>query len=993
MSNPCRPTTGLLLAVSVLAASAAWANPFRNIDNDPFASRCDGPQGAVVIARDAPVGAAQAVASAVRAQHDERRLRHAAATMRRVQGLGLHDARARVRLPRLAVHTRGGRLVLPDLVRAAQSGELGSPANQLTFRYEGWSASEEAALRSYLATAYPKARLVYGPPAFNITVSIIRDDSITDLQGGIYDATANEIRMPRLTGNVPEDTFILMMLVLRAFRDDVALFYDAWEEGMVGAAATAVQVQPGVSPDFDPKDPGPFYALSVYEPQNHPELGSPTFYPEGNFGGMLVWRIAMARAAWMKCWIEDDDFFARFNEQYYREFREGLGGDVPALREVAATVLPTVEGLPFQEWFVRQHVLDTSVRAGLKEYTWNIPLDNAVVLICEHYLTDEEGSEWVRGGQARTVYWSFDFSVNLYAEEGNLIDIPTGGDTPGEGFLIPTFFNIGGAQRITVQLDLNGLRSYYPFPYGVRGFDPGQNNLYGGILNQAAGKMNVEGGSGISDLTVRRGVWGGIIASPELRPLTLSVTFTNPDGQDMTRRVNVGWDSYCIFLDGGRQTTATRTFLQGATGLHMISLPLTPTTGSAAGVLGIPPEDLLLARWRPELPPEGRYEVWPDCEPFAPGRGFWLRVLDDLGLTVTGVVPSAAERIFVPLDLGWNMFGSVRLEAVPLDGLKVQVGTDPPLLLSEAVSRRYVQTGVFQFSEATGYEPADTLEPFKGYWIRVLTPGGCRLVFEPLQTASAAVAGRAGAAGPQPDWTLAVVAQAGSSQATARLGAAAGATSGGDTRHDMAAPPRFAPGVALQLIKPTRQGDQALLADIRPGDGVGERWELVVSSALPGQPVRVSWPDLSDLPDHLRPILLDPATGKRLYMRTTPGYTIPAGEEGVQRRLTIEMAGAQAQGLTVSALAARPAGDGVSLVYTLSRDAAVRARVLNIAGRPVRVILNDQVAPAGANTVVWNLASQQGAKVPSGLYLFEVEARSEDGQSVRGIHPFRVVRP
>ena len=991
MSHSRRLTTTLLLLASALLASAACANPFRNLSNAPFATRCDGPQGAIIIPRDAHVGTAQA--EALRAQHDERKLRHAATTLRRLQGIGAHNPRARLRLPRLAVHTKGGRLVLPDLVRAAQSGELGSPGNQLTFRYEGWGDAEEATLRSYLAAAYPKARLVYGPPAFNITVSIIRDDSITDLQGGIYDATLNEIRMPRLTGNVPEDTFILMMLVLRAFRDDVGLFYDAWEEGMVGAAATAVQVEPGVSPGFDPKDPGPFYALSVYEPQNHPELGNPTFYPQGDFGGMLVWRIAMARAAWMKCWIEDNDFFARFNQQYYREFREGLQGDVPALREIAAAVLPTVEAIPFQEWFVRQYALDTSVRAGLKEYTWNIPLDNAVVLICEHYLTDEDGNESVRGGQARTIYWSFDFSVNLYAEEGNLIDIPTGGDTPGEGFLIPTFFNIGGPQRITVQLDLNGLRSYYPFPYGVRGFDPGENNLYGGIINQAAGKMNVEGGNGISDLTVRRGVWSGIIASPELRPLTLTATFTNPDGQDMTRRVNVGWDSYCIFLDGGRQATVTRTFLRGATGLHMISLPLTPTTGSATGVLGIPPEDLLLARWRPELPPEGRYEVWPNCEPLAPGRGFWLRVLDDIGITVTGVVPSSAERIFVPMDLGWNMFGSVRLEAVPVESLKVQIGTDPPVLLAEAVSRRYVQTGVFQFSPGNGYEPADVIEPFKGYWMRVLTPGGCRLVFEPLQTGTTAAGGEPGSALPRPDWTLPLVAQAGASRATARLGAAQDAAPGGDTRHDMAAPPQFAPGVALQLIKPTTQGDGPLLADIRPGGGAGERWEIVVSSALPGQAVRLSWPDLSELPRHLRPLLLDPATGKRLYMRTTPGYTIPARAEGVQRRLAVEMAGPQAHSLAVSALAARPAGGAVGFVYTLSRDAVVSARVLNIAGRPVRVILNDQVAPAGTNTVLWNLATQQGAKVPAGLYLFEVEARSEDGQSVRGIHSFRVVRP
>ncbi len=52
-----------------------------------------------------------------------------------------------------------------------------------------------------------------------------------------------------------------------------AFFYDAWEEGFAGAAATAIQTTPGVMPGYNPIDPGPFYASSVYEPQNQPDLG------------------------------------------------------------------------------------------------------------------------------------------------------------------------------------------------------------------------------------------------------------------------------------------------------------------------------------------------------------------------------------------------------------------------------------------------------------------------------------------------------------------------------------------------------------------------------------------------------------------------------------------------------------------------------------------------------------------------------------------------
>lgn len=1002
----------LLLASLVLACGSGHAqtNPFRNITNEPFASRCNGPQGAIVVA-DGGVESAAARRQALRSQADTGRLMHATATVRRLQRLGLHSPRSRVRLSRLVVHTRDGSLVQPDLVQAQQTGKaLGAPGNQLRFEFQGWSEADRTSLETYLAVAYPKARLVYGPPAFNITVKIIQDSSVRDIQGGIYDATTNEIRMAPLSGNFAEDTFVLLQLVLRAFHDDAALFYDAWEEGFVGAAATAIQVQPGVSPLFDPKDPGPFYALSVYEPQNQPELGNSTFYPPSGFGGMLVWRIAMARAAWLKCWIEDENFFSRFNAAYYAEFSRTLPGDVPRLRELAEQALPTVEGLPFQEWFVRQHVLDTSVRSGLKLFTWNIPLKEAVVLVVEHYLTDPHGDEFPRGGQARTEYWNYDFTLSLYAEEGNLIQVDSTGETPGEGFLIPTFFNIGGPQRITVQVDLNGLRGMYPYPYGVRGFDPGENNLYGAVLNQASGRMNVTGGEGIGDLEVRRGVWGGRIVSGDLQPLKLTATFRNPDGQEVTRQFNVGWDSYMLLMDGGPQTTVTHVFARGSSGLHLMSLPVTPLVGSAPQVLGIPAGDLLLARWDPAAPPEGRYRIWPDCEPLALGRGFWLRVLQDVTTVVTGVRAAPDQRVSLSLQPGWNMFGPVRSEPVTVSDLKIQVGTDVPVLLAEAVQRRYVQAGIFGYDQAAGYSIVDTLQPFAGYWIRVLSPGGCQLVFEPTSAGTARKSavrtsvGRCGShAGPassgqstvpQPDWKLPVVVECGSVRsAAAYLGGARDATAAVDPVYDLEAPPTFGPTVTARFMQTRDGAERAFLTDVRALEGSGEAWELQVSSEVPGQPVRVSWPDLSQVPGGLRPVLYDPASGRRVYMRTSSGLVLPADSSGVRRRLRIEMLHGTTRSLAVTSMTARTEGNSLSVAYTLSRDASVGARVLNIAGRQVRQIARDRVQGAGLNTLSWNLRDERGLRVPNGLYLVEVEARAEDGQATRAVRTVRVVAP
>jgi hypothetical protein len=988
------------MAKTVLGAlMAAWwacglacAAPFGNLTNDDFATRCNGPQGAIVV-DDSAVRTSAARASAVRAQHSPDKLAHAANTVRRLQARGLVSARAEARFPRLIVHTSGGKMVLPDLVRAKSTGGIGDVSNQLTFEWQNWSSADKATLESYLTAAYAKARLVYGPPAFNNTVRIIRDDTITDIQGGTYDATLNEIRMPSLSGNLAEDTFILLQLVLRAFHDDAFLFYDAWEEGFVGAAATAIQVQPGVAPDFDPKDPGPFYALSVYEAENRPNLGNATFFPSGDFTGMLVWRIAMARAAWLKCWIEKDTFFSEFNAAYYNEFASSLPGDVPRLRELCASVVPTVEATPFHEWYVRQHVLNTAVRAGLKEYTWNIPLESSVALICEHYLTDTDGNEYARSGQARTVYWSYDFSVSLYAEEGNLIDISQRGDTPGEGFLIPTFFNIGGAQRITVQLDLNGLRSYYPYPYLVRGFDPGTNNLYGPILNTNTGTLDVVGGKGITGLGVSRGVWGAIITASDLSPLKLTATFTNSSAQTIRRQVNVGWDSYMVLLDGGRQSTLTHVYPKGLTGVRLISLPVTPIATGAADALGLPAADLLLARWDPAALPDGMYRIWPDCPPLEYGRGFWLKCLSDLNLTVTGIQASESDRIGVPLELGWNMIGSPRLNPVTVESLKVQVGADTPLAWMEAVSKRIVQQGVFAYDESSGYLPATELQPFAGYWVRALTSGGCRLLFEPVSAASAHVAQAASAASAQPAWKMPLTVQAGWIRSSAAyLGGARDASSATDALYDMQAPPAFGSTVELRFIRREGNRQVAYLTDVRDKDPRGQTWEVHVRSTLPDQTVRLSWPDLSGLPAEVRPWMVDPATGKRTYLRTTQCMDLPAAESGVDKTLYLEMTGPEASSLTVSALAAQALSGSVRLSYALSRSAAVSVRILNIAGRPVRQVIAGVDQDAGTHSAAWNLAGDSGARVPAGLYLCEVVARADDGQSVRAVRAVRVVR-
>jgi flagellar hook assembly protein FlgD len=76
----------------------------------------------------------------------------------------------------------------------------------------------------------------------------------------------------------------------------------------------------------------------------------------------------------------------------------------------------------------------------------------------------------------------------------------------------------------------------------------------------------------------------------------------------------------------------------------------------------------------------------------------------------------------------------------------------------------------------------------------------------------------------------------------------------------------------------------------------------------------------------------------------------------------------------------------------LPSPAEVEARILNIAGRPVRSLCRHRACNAKRNVLLWDGRSDQGMRVPGGSYLVEVTARGPDGTSGRALTPFRLNR-
>ena len=78
-------------------------------------------------------------------------------------------------------------------------------------------------------------------------------------------------------------------------------------------------------------------------------------------------------------------------------------------------------------------------------------------------------------------------------------------------------------------------------------------------------------------------------------------------------------------------------------------------------------------------------------------------------------------------------------------------------------------------------------------------------------------------------------------------------------------------------------GSAGYAVDLRAEPVREATWELAVATQQTDAPVTITWPDLSELPNDLVAHLVDPTTGKRLYMRTARSYTFRSDAGGARR--------------------------------------------------------------------------------------------------------------
>lgn len=940
-------------------------------------------------------------------------------------------------LQRLGIVNAGVSLKRTQVLKPAGSGVSAkartAAATAVQFEFTRSTFPSDAVyndLVNFRRTVTPFIDAVYGdaaPLQQGATVEVRGDGDVSGFQprlnhagGGtiffLYDSSAS--------ANVNHYNFVRTLLAAYHGPTVMTLDYgeaktlDPWETAFQDAAALQVMYQYlGKPSDFDPADLTP-YVFPFYDFMNSPELGNAYF---GTELGIATFRAAMSQAAWLKVYAEDSSFFSKFNAAYYAAWTGDLSiaGDTARLKAIAAGVTPTVEGLNFNDWYRQQYALDTAVTTGEKLYLGILPVPSSsgdgnrsgFDAIAEHLTTNPDGSETELTGSG--VITATDETgadlTSFSAELKNSRIVGFADDSfefPGEAIFHVGFAGLGSPDRarVNIKIATGATEAKGYFPYGVAGSTSSASSFFGATVGANSGTLGIAIQGGNSQSTnVQRGVWTSTLAYPSGPSVKTTFTFSGRTVKRNSAWLVPGNDdrSFAFLLEvPPGNTTFTYTVPSGASDLRMISIPLFPNATDEADILGVPKDQLKLARYRANLSskPVGegslpfgidgdRHELYPNIStPMEPGRGYWLGNQAGLNLSIKGGQPSQSTPYEVPLSGGWaasgpnwtatggwNQIGVPFNREFTSEGVRVRYGGFAPVPWSTAVTRGWVGAGIWRWKPAGGYERIDgistTLKPFEGYYVYSRQPRGVVLVFDVANASAQAVSGKG--------WDLKLTA------ATTKNRDASNAIGVSAERIPAAKPPTGGKVVTLRFLTSGSSDDDASGAgtatgwadSFLPSLGNSGQWNFLVDGTESGARVTLSWGDFSRVPADLRLRLIDTVNSKATRLRAGTSYSFTS--KGTPRKFRIE-----AKRLPRPAIAVTKVPSNQYKV-TVTANMTFTGRVeIKRDGQTYRVLRNGEF-PKGTSTFTWDRRDTTGKAVASGTYHAWIIPDDADGTATQ----------
>lgn len=391
-------------------------------------------------------------------------------------------------------------------------------------------------------------------------------------------------------------------------------------------------------------------------------------------------------------------------------------------------------------------------------------------------------------------------------------------------------------------------------------------------------------------------------------------------------------------------------------GVHLLALPIEPFDGQPAALLpgsAVVVYDSRASGYRSDVQ---RLEV---------GRGYWVQNQAPLDCEIEGAFPEDRLTMTFP-DRGLQIMGNPFDEPLPWRNLHSDALV-PFGWYYDSAARCYRLVG-----NIAGLPVASEIPPWAGFWACTVRDGAQVTIDRDTAAPASETSTLSLAKRDVSEWVIRLVASGGGcsdadnyigvlrNRATAVLNPPAPATD------------------SLDLYIAAANGERRAI-DVAGQQAQRLAWDVVVESSLPDQLITVSYPDLSDLPPEYRLTLVDLDTGEERYMRTTPSYQFRSGDGGVRRHLRIVAERESLAPLGITSFTPQEAQDRVTISYALTQPASVDVAIMNMAGRPVRRLVQDAPSTSGQHALTWNMVSETGTRVPSGMYLCRLTARAASG--------------
>ncbi|MCS6859999.1 MAG: S8 family serine peptidase [Abditibacteriales bacterium] len=417
-------------------------------------------------------------------------------------------------------------------------------------------------------------------------------------------------------------------------------------------------------------------------------------------------------------------------------------------------------------------------------------------------------------------------------------------------------------------------------------------------------------------------------------------------------------------------------------GLYLLSLPV-------GGQVVHLPSGVKLARWNNV---SGTVET-SGTPVLRSGEGYWAQFTHDTTLTAPSV--GTAQPFTFLLDAGWNLIGYPFLTPMALDGNGIRVRditTGVVTTLSDAVHRGWLDEVMWTYQGSEGYRPVHptlpgalhTLEPWQGYFVKATQP----LQLTLPAPDSVPTFKRANVRTPTlNNWSLTLTVRDGSGQDSCVLGVSS--TAGGD---GVALKPPPAPQTAPSVYFPA-SGLTPYAVSLRQSVQSGAEWDVEVLPSPVSATVTLDWSNLTGVPKNVRLTLVDVETGKRYYMRTQSGLTLPVHGAVPRRFKLIASTDVSGRRLLSALNATGGRSSGPLLVsFVLGSEAHVTLEVLSPTGKVISRPLGATRRSAGLNTLAWDGKDPMGRVTPRGVYLLRVTAIDDEGRTMSLTQPVTLGR-